>query len=50
MQQDITISLFVNEIHLKPYIDYKGSNIVGFSYNSKEAVTSGLVFMLNSVF
>ena len=50
VQQDTTVSLLVDEIHLKPYIDYKGSNIVGLSDNSNEAATSAFAFMLSSVF
>ena len=50
VQQDTTVSLLVNEIHLKPYIDYKGGNTVGLSDNSNEAATSAFTFMLSSVF
>ena len=50
VQQDTTVSLLNDEIHLKPYIDYKGGNIVGLSDNSNEATTSGFPFMLSSVF
>ena len=39
----------VDEIHLKPYFDYKGGNIVGSAFDSSEAATSAFVFMLNSV-
>ena len=49
MQQDTTVSL-LDEIHLKPYIDYKGGNTVGLSDNSNEAATSAFTFMLSSVF
>ena len=31
LQKDTTVSLLVDEIHLKPYINYKGGNIVGLS-------------------
>ena len=41
--------MLVDEIHLKPYIDYKGCNIVGFSDHSNKAATSDFVFMLSSV-
>ena len=50
MLQDTTISLLVDEIHLKPYIDYKGGNIVGLSDNSNKAATSAFAFILSSVF
>ena len=50
VQQDTTVFLLVDEIHLKPYFDYKGGNIVGFSDNSNEAATSVCTFMLSSIF
>ena len=43
VQQDTTVSLLVDEIHLKPYIDYKSGNIVGLSNYSNEAATSALL-------
>ena len=46
---DKTVILMVDEIHLKPYFDYKGGNIVGSAFDSSEAATSAFVFMLNSV-
>ena len=49
VQKDTTVSLLVDEIHLKPYTDYKGGNIFGLSDNSNEA-TSAFAFMLSSVF
>ena len=49
VQNDITVSLLY-EIHLKPYFDYKGGNIVSLSDNSNEAATMAFVFMLSSVF
>ena len=50
MQQNTTTSLFDDEIHLKPYIDYKGGNIVGLSDCSNEVATSTFAFMLSSEF
>ena len=50
VQKDTTVSLLVDEIHLKPYFDYKGGNIVGLSDNRNEAATSAFAFMLSSVF
>ena len=44
------MSLLVDEIHQKPYIDYKGGNIVGLSDNNNQAATSAFAFMLSSVF
>ena len=50
VQNDTTVSLLDDEIHLKLYFDYKGGNIVGLSDNNNEAATSAFVFMLSSVF
>lgn len=46
---DKIVSLMVDEIHIKPNLDYKGGNIVGGSNNSTERATSAHTFMLNSV-
>ena len=50
VQQCIKIYLLIDEIHLKPYIDYQGCNIDGLSDNSNEAATSAFAFMLSCVF
>ena len=47
VQQDTTVSLLVDENHLKPHIAYKGGNIVSLSDNSNEAATSAFAFMLS---
>ena len=31
---DKTITLMIDEIHIKPYMDYKGGNIVGIAFDS----------------
>lgn len=49
LQCDKTVSLMVDEIHLKPFLDYKGGSIVGSAYNSDAVATSAYVFMLNSI-
>ena len=49
-QKDTTVSLFVDEIHLKPYFDNKGGNIIGLSDNGNEAAKSAFVFMSSSAF
>ena len=49
MQKDITASLLIDEIHLKPYFDYKGVNVVGLANNTNEVATSAFAFMLSSV-
>ena len=43
VQKDTTVSFLVDEIHLKPYFDYEGRNIVGLSYKSNETATSPFV-------
>ena len=40
----------IDEIHQKPYFDYKNGNIVSLSHNSEEAATNAFAFMLSSVF
>ena len=44
------IYLLVDEIHLKPYFDYKGGNIAGAAYNSEQPANSAFVFMDTSLF
>ena len=45
-QQDTTVSLLVDEIHLKPYIDYKSRNIISLSDNSNKAATCAFAFIM----
>ena len=47
---DKTISLIVDEIHLKPFLDFKGGNITKPALNSKEADKSAFTFMISSIF
>ena len=49
VQKYTTVSLFVNEIHLKPYFDYKSDDIVGSSDKSNEVATIAFALMLSSV-
>ncbi|XP_077512600.1 uncharacterized protein LOC144123693 [Amblyomma americanum] len=44
-----TVTLMIDEIHIKPYFDYKGGSIVGSSANSQEAATTAHVFMIQSL-
>lgn len=44
-----TVTLMVDEIHIKPYFDYKAGSIVGSAANSEEAATTAHVFMLQSL-
>lgn len=39
----------LDEIHLKPFLDYKGGSLVGFSHNNHDATTSAHVFMIQSI-
>ena len=48
-QNDMTVSLMIDEIHIKQYFDYKGGNIVGSAFNCDEAAKSAFVFMISSV-
>lgn len=48
-QEDKTIVLMMDEIHLKPYMDFKSGNIVGQAFNSEECATSAHVFMISSI-
>ena len=41
--------LLIDEIHLKPYFDYKGGNVVGLANNTNEVATSAFAFMLSNV-
>ena len=41
--------LLIDEIHLKPYFDYKGGNVVGSANNTNEVAASAFAFMLSSV-
>lgn len=39
----------IDEIHIKPFHDYKGGNTIGSAYNSAEVATSAFVFMVKSL-
>ena len=45
VQKDTKVSLLVDEINIKLYFDYKGSNIVGWSDKNNEAETSSFAFL-----
>lgn len=47
--EDKTVNLMIDEIHIKPYMDYKGGNIVGKAFNSTDCAKSAHVFMINSL-
>lgn len=48
-EKDRLLVLMVDEIHLKPYFDYKGGNVVGMASNSAEPASSAHVFMVASL-
>ena len=48
-QNDKTVTLMIDEIHIKQYFDYKGGNVVGSAFNTTEAAKSAFVFMLSSL-
>ena len=42
--------LLMDEIHIKPYLDYKGGNIVVPAINNNNLANSAFTFMINSVY
>lgn len=48
-EQQRYVTLMVDEIHLKPFFDYKGGNIAGIALNNAEAANSAFVFMVHSL-
>ncbi|KAH9373532.1 hypothetical protein HPB48_003484 [Haemaphysalis longicornis] len=43
------VTLMVDEIHIKPFFDYKGGNISGVAANSGQAANRAFVFMVHSL-
>ena len=43
------VVLMVDEIHLKPFFDYKGGSVIGAAFNINKAANSAFVFMISSV-
>lgn len=43
------MTLMIDEIHIKPYFDYKGGRIVGTAAHSTEPATTAHVFMVQSL-
>jgi hypothetical protein len=43
------VTLMVDESHIKPYMDYKGGNLVGSAYDSQNLATTAHVFMIQSL-
>nr|XP_042912929.1 uncharacterized protein LOC122272950 [Parasteatoda tepidariorum] len=48
-EHEKNVVLMLDEIHLKPYFDYKGGDIVGFAFDSEQAATSAHTFMISSL-
>ena len=47
---DKTISLLLDEMHLKPYFDFKEGNTAGQAHSSIEPAELTFVFMITSLF
>lgn len=47
--EDKLVVLMVDEIHLNPYMDYKGGNLVGNAYNNTNIATGAHTFMVASL-
>lgn len=43
------VILMVDEIHIKPYMDYKGGNVVGSSADNSTLASSAQVFMIQTI-
>nr|CAH7731460.1 unnamed protein product [Callosobruchus chinensis] len=43
------VILLMDEIHIQPYLDFKGGNIVGTAFDGKSLATSAYTFMISSV-
>ncbi|KAJ3652723.1 hypothetical protein Zmor_018661 [Zophobas morio] len=48
-ENDKIVAILLDEIHIKPYMDYKGGTVVGKSYNSADCATTAHVFMLSAI-
>lgn len=46
--QGLTVCLMMDEIHIKPGMDYKGGNVVGHAYDNENCATSAYTFMVQS--
>jgi hypothetical protein len=43
------VMLLMDEIHIQPYMDFKGGNIVGNSFNNSSLATAAYTFMIFSI-
>ncbi|KAM7300812.1 uncharacterized protein ISCGN_016397 [Ixodes scapularis] len=48
-EHEKTVTLVMDEIHLQPYLDYKGGTVVGMAANSTIAAKTAYVFMIQSL-
>ena len=48
-ESDRTVIVMMDEIYIKPYLGYKGGNIVGMAENSKNLATTAHVLMVQSL-
>lgn len=48
-ENDKYVMLLMDEIHIQPYLDYKGGNIVGTACNNTSLATAAYVFMITSI-
>ena len=46
---DLNIVLMLDEIHIKPYLDYKGGKLAGTAFDSKVLASSVHTFMISSL-
>lgn len=48
-REDHIVTLMIDEIHIKPYMDFSGGKILGSAHNSESTATSAHVFMVQSL-
>lgn len=48
-EHEKNVILLMDEIHIQPYLDFKGGNIVGNAFNNSCLATSAYTFMISSV-
>ncbi|XP_054707693.1 uncharacterized protein LOC129217416 [Uloborus diversus] len=47
--EENVVVVTMDEIHIKPYFEYKGGNLIGMAYDSEHAATSAHTFMVQSI-
>ncbi|XP_049839444.1 uncharacterized protein LOC126284511 [Schistocerca gregaria] len=48
-KEDHVVSLMIDEMHIKPYLDYRGGNVLGTAFNGTTAASSVYVFMIQTL-